>query len=162
MYEVFSNSNFNDGLLSLANSYEAIVLFGGRLEEILAIIHYFQAHPGQLWFGAPPGANFVWEVVQSDYSTTKSYAHLTWLGYLFRYGLVPTSVLILFFIRVATQYAKLNNPLWLVFIGTLVSATFGANLFYSSTAWVMIALYVRFSKATIVEVRKNSRVSKRF
>lgn len=144
MIDALTNADISKGLLGLANSYEAIVLFGGRLEEIVGIFEYFAKHPAQIWFGSPPGANFVWRVDFSDFETIKSFAHLTWLGYFFRFGLIPTAILIIYLLyRLVTDWDT-KNPIWLVFVGILSSATFGGNLFYSPVAWTMIALFLKF------------------
>ena len=86
----------------------------------------------------------MWRVDISDYEAVKSFAHLTWFGYVFRYGLVPTVLLLGYLVSLAVRRMDALNPLWLVFIGVLSSATFGANLFYSPTPWIFIALFVRF------------------
>lgn len=156
MIEALASSDLSGGLLGLANSYEAILLFGGRLEEVVGIFEYFVQHPGQIWFGSPPGANFVWRVDISDFETEKSFAHLTWLGYFFRFGLVPTVILIIYLLYRMVVGWNTQSPIWLVFVGILSSATFGANLFYSPVAWTMIALYLRFGPAIAQEIRRES------
>lgn len=161
MYEVLGTADFSNGLLGLADSYAAIVLFGGRLEEIVGVVQYFADHPGQIWFGSPPGANYIWRVEISDAVTQKSYAHFTWLGYVFRYGLVPTLLLIGFLTYFAITRADTKNPLWLVFVGSLTSATFGANLFYSPVSWVFIALFVRYGSTISENIRTGGRSGSR-
>lgn len=144
MYDALRTADLSGGLLGLANSYQALVLFGGRLEEIVGVLQYFNENPGQIWFGSPPGANFVWLVEQSDLETLKSFTHFTWLGYIFRYGIIPTFLLVSTFVYLGLKGANTQNPLWLVYVGVLTSATFGANLFYSPVSWTFIALYVRY------------------
>jgi len=153
MYEVFRDVDFSDGLLGIANSYQAIILFGGRLEEVVGVIQYFTQHPNQIWLGSPPGANFIWSVQQSDFETLKSFTHFTWLGYIFRFGLLPTAFLISFLLYIATKGADTNSPLWIVFLGLLTSATFGANLLYSPVAWTLIAFYVRYGLPTSSQMK---------
>ena len=156
MLEVLSTIDLSDGILGLANSYAAIVLFGGRLEEIVGIVEYFTAHPAQIWFGSPPGANYIWRVEISELETAKSYAHLTWFGYLFRFGIIPTGALLIAFIYRLVLGWDTKNPLWLVFFGIILSATFGGNLFYSPVAWTMIALYFRFGAGISKEILRES------
>ncbi|WP_411976612.1 hypothetical protein [Sulfitobacter faviae] len=155
MLEVLNTIDLSDGILGLANSYAAIVLFGGRLEEIVGIVEYFTAHPTQIWFGSPPGANYIWRVEISDLETVKSYAHLTWFGYIFRFGIIPTGALLIAFIYRLVSGWDTRNPLWLVYFGILLSATFGGNLFYSPVAWTMIALYFRFGAGISEEIRRE-------
>lgn len=159
MYEAFGNTDLSGGLLAIANSYEAIVLFGGRLEEVVGVVEYFSQYPNQIWLGSPPGANFVWFVELTDYETLKSFTHFTWLGYVFRYGLLPTGLLIGLFIYLAIKGANTQNPLWLIYIGLLTSATFGANLFYSPVAWTLIALYVRYGPAISRQMKKGKDIT---
>lgn len=156
MIEALVSSDLSGGLLGLANSYEALVLFGGRLEEVVGILEYFAQHPGQIWFGSPPGANFVWRIEISDVETVKSFAHLTWFGYFFRFGLVPTVILIIYLLYRMVVGWNTQSPIWLVFIGILSSSTFGGNLFYSPVAWTMIALFLKFGPAIAQEIRREN------
>lgn len=146
MAEVLKTIDLSAGFFSISDTRASIILFGGRLEEITGILEYFQRHPSQTWFGSPPGANYVWRIDFSDYLTTKSYSHLTWFGYIFRFGLLPTATLLILLLFYLFRGADTNNPLWLVYVGVLVSATFGANLLSSPSAWIMIALYFRYGK----------------
>ena len=155
MYNVLATADLSNGLLSLSNSYEAIVLFGGRLEEVVGVFDYFSKHPWEIWFGSPPGANYVWRVDFSDLDTVKSFAHLTWLGYTFRFGVLPTALLLGFFIFRIFRDWDTENPLWLVFVGIVTSATFGGNLFYSPVAWAMIAFYLKFGPEVSQEIRRE-------
>lgn len=157
MAEVIGNIDWSEGLFSLAQTYDAIVLFGGRLEEVVAISQYFQEHPNHIWLGAPPGANFTWFVDQSDYIELKSYAHVTWVGYFFRYGLIFTVCLMAYFFALFVRCAHTRSPLWLVFVGILSSSMFGANLFVSPTTWIMIALTARYGHALALQYRANSK-----
>ena len=144
MQEVVQNIDLSTGLFEISNSWEALVLFGGRLEEIIGIFEYFKEHPNHIWFGSPPGANYVWSLEISDYIEFKNYAHLTWAGYLFRYGLVFCVCLAALFFYILARAANRSSPLWLVMIGILSSSMFGANLMVDPTAWIMIALTARF------------------
>jgi len=144
MYENFKAADFSRGILGLANSYEAIALFGGRLEEVVGITQYFADHPGQIWLGTPPGAVYAQEIARHDTEHFKSYAHLTWVGYAFRFGIIPTAILIVYLLYNAIRYADPRNPLWIVFVGALTSATFGGNMYYSPVGWTMIAIFMRF------------------
>ena len=155
MIQAYSEADLSNGLLGLSDSYESIVLFGGRLEEVVGVVDYFTRHPGDIWFGSPPGANYVWRVELSDLEIVKSFAHLTWLGYAFRFGVIPLAALLSYFLYKLVTGWDSQNPLWLVFVGTLVSATFGGNLFYSPVAWTMIALYMRYGKAISAELRRG-------
>jgi len=157
MIEAYSNADLSSGLIGLSNSYESIVLFGGRLEEVVGVVEYFVRHPNQIWFGSPPGANYVWRVELSELETVKSFAHLTWLGYAFRFGVIPLATLLGYFVYMLLSGKDTQNPLWLVFAGTLVSSTFGGNLFYSPVAWTMIAMYMRYGKAISAELKRNSK-----
>jgi len=146
MYEVFLTLDLSQGLFSISNSWEALVLFGGRLEELTGILLYFEQHPGQIWFGAPPGANYIWSVESSDLLEFKNYSHFTWAGYTFRYGIVLTSALIVFLVTLLVRTANRSSGLWLVLLGILTSSFFGANMIVSPTTWVMIALATRYGR----------------
>lgn len=150
MAEILVSSDFSSGLFGIADTYESIVLFGGRLEEVTGVMRYFAEHPGQLWFGAPPGANYLWSIEWSDSFIYKSFAHLSLVAYVFRYGLIPTLCLLVFFLTLLFRGSNTRNSLWLVYVGTLSSATFGANLLGSPTAWVLIALYFRYGRKMMV------------
>lgn len=52
----------------ISDTWASVVIFGGRLEEIVGIAAYFSEFPTHLLFGAPPGSNFVWEVGSHGYS----------------------------------------------------------------------------------------------
>lgn len=159
MLDALQSADRSNGILGLANSFEAMVIFGGRLEEVVGIIEYFKQHPAQIWFGSPPGSNFIWLVEISDHSEKKSFSHLTWLGYIFRYGIVPTGFLLTVFIYRLISDWDTRNPLWLLFVGVVSSATFGGNLYYSPVEWTMVALFFRFGPAISQEIRKESRYS---
>jgi len=146
MYEVINHFDWSGGIQALANSYETVVLFGGRLEEVIGVYEYFQDHPNQIWFGSPPGANYIWNIGYLNHYEYKSFTHFTWISYIFRYGIIPTFLLMASLVFYLIRGAGTSNPLWLVYIGILSSATFGANLLYQPTAWVLIALYARYGK----------------
>lgn len=153
MTSVWSNSGSGFDFLSMSGSYESVAMFSGRLEEIAGVISYYKQHPAQFWFGSPPGANFLWEIDYAGYTEFKSYAHLTWAGYVFRFGAVPTSLLLVTLIAKLVAGWDAKNPLFLVYVAILSGATFGGNLFYSPVPWAMIALYFRYGKAISQEIR---------
>lgn len=144
MANSMQEADWSEGIFGIADTYESIILFGGRLEEVTGVFRYFEQHPYQLWFGSPPGANYLWKIEQADLFMYKSFAHLTWLTYIFRYGLIPSVFLFVFLILLLFRSPDSKSGLWLVYVGTLSSATFGANLLGSPTAWILIALYFRY------------------
>jgi hypothetical protein len=147
MADAMQGADWSEGIFGIADTYESIILFGGRLEEITSVIRYFEQHPYQLWFGSPPGANYLWKIEWSELFMYKSFAHLNWVAYLFRYGLIPSFFLFAFLIWLLFRSPDTKSGLWLVYVGTLSSATFGANLLGSPMAWILIALYFRYGPA---------------
>ena len=146
MYDIILTLDLTQGLFSIANSWEALVLFGGRLEEVTGVLLYFEQNPGHVWFGSPPGANYIWSIESTGLYKFKSYAHFTWAGYIFRYGIIFTFALLIFLATLMVRTASRTSGLWLVLIGILTSSFFGANMIVSPTTWVMIALATRYGR----------------
>lgn len=157
MADNFRDADWSEGVFGIADTYDSIILFGGRLEEITGVLRYFEKHPYQIWFGAPPGANYLWRIEWSELSMYKSFAHLNWVAYIFRYGIIPSLLLFAFLIYLLFRSPETKSGLWLVYVGTLSSATFGANLLGSPTAWVLIALYFRYGPMMTKKQRRNSK-----
>ena len=120
---------------------------GGRFEEIFGIYDYFQRHPFDVLFGSPPGSYYIWAIEWSDgYTATKNYAHLTWIGYIFRYGLIFTVLLVVYFASCIYKNLGSRDPLFIAFCGIFVVSFFGALLITDPTAWILIALFLRVSR----------------
>ncbi|MFG6584646.1 hypothetical protein [Sulfitobacter sp. 1A12779] len=157
MADTLRTADWSEGLFGIADTYDSIILFGGRLEEITGVLRYFEKYPNQIWFGAPPGANYLWKIEWSDMSIYKSFAHLTWVAYIFRYGIIPSLFLLAFLIYLLFRRPEAKGALWLVYVGTLSSATFGPNLLGSPTAWILIALYFRYGPMKAKKRLRNSK-----
>jgi len=141
-----SNFNFDD-------PYFLAVSAGGRFEEVFGIYNYFTENPLDLLFGSPPGSYFFWNVELSDYVTTKNYSHITWVGYVFRYGLTFTVPLFLYFLYLVLRNLGSSNPLYISFIGIFVGSFFGASLIIDPTAWILLGLFI--SLCTSFHARKS-------
>lgn len=159
MIDSFQDADWTEGVFGIADTYESIILFGGRLEEVTGVLGYFENHPYQIWFGAPPGANYLWKIEWSELFMYKSFAHLNWVAYVFRYGIIPSLFLFAFLIYLLFRSPDTKSGLWLVYVGTLSSATFGANLLGSPTAWILIALYFRYGPMMANKRRRNSKAT---
>lgn len=148
---------FEKDLMSLDDL--AIVL-SGRFEELLGIFNYFSDHPNQILFGSPPGAFFQWIVPLSDYEATKNYSHITPFGYLFRYGLLFTSIVYGYFIFILIKFWAPKDPFFLVFIGVFTSSFFGANLVIDPLSWFFVGLVAsvpspRLNGSSSTEIKEN-------
>jgi hypothetical protein len=126
----------------LSDPYFLSISGGGRFEEIFGIYEYFLKHPFDVLFGAPPGSYYIWALEWSDYTATKNYSHMTWAGYLFRYGLFFTVPLITCFFYLIFRNLGSTNPLFVAFSGIFIASFFGALLIVDPTSWILIALFL--------------------
>jgi hypothetical protein len=138
-FQVFVEMDISDPLfLRLA--------FSGRFEELIGIYNYFISNPYDLLFGAPPGAYYNWVVDFSDYEATKNYSHITIFCYIFRYGLIFTTVFYSTMLYYVFRHWSPRSPYFLVFIGVFASSMFGANLIIDPTAWFFIGAMLLMSE----------------
>jgi len=121
--------------------------FGGRFEEVQGVYEYFSKAPYQIWFGAPPGEFYHWIVESSDLKVTKNYAHVTFVGYFFRYGALFTIGIYIAFVFYILKHWSSRDPYFIVFVGIVFGSTFGANLVIDPVSWFFIGLLLARSKA---------------
>jgi hypothetical protein len=109
---------------------------GGRFEEIFGMYKHFQQHPLDLIFGSPPGSYYTWSVEWSDgYVATKNYSHITWIGYIFRYGLFFTISLIAYFLYCIYRNLGSTHPLFVAFGG--MAAQVLSAMPYCVAFWIL-------------------------
>jgi len=125
-----------------ADPYFLSISGGGRFEELFGIYDYFLRRPLDLLFGAPPGSYYIWTLEWSDYTATKNYSHITWFGYLFRYGIFFSLPLMTYFGYLIFRNLSSGNPLFIAFSGIVVASFFGALLVVDPTSWILIGLFV--------------------
>ncbi len=135
-----------DGSIDFTDPRFLAVSAGGRFEELFGISAYFFQHPMDLLFGAPPGASYFWVLEWADYITTKNYSHVTWAGYLFRYGLIFALPLLVLFIWLLISNLGSTRPLFIVFVGILTVSFFGALLLTDPSAWLFVALFYQVTR----------------
>lgn len=127
---------------------------GGRFEEMFGIYEYFQQHPLDALFGSPPGSYYTWTLEWSGgYIATKNHSHITWIGYIFRYGLILTVPLIIYFFYCIYRNLGSSNPFFIAFAGIFSTSFFGALLITDPTSWILIALFLQVY--SIPEVGSN-------
>jgi hypothetical protein len=125
-----------------ADPYFLSISGGGRFEEVFGIYEYFIKYPFDLPLGAPPGSYYIWTLEWSDYAATKNYSHITWIGYVFRYGLFFTVPLIAYFAYLIFRNLGATNPLFIAFGGIFAASFFGGLLVVDPTSWILIGLFV--------------------
>lgn len=138
-----------DGSFNLDDPYFLLVSGGGRFEELFGILDYFAIHSYDVVFGSPPGSFYIWSMDWSGYDATKNYSHITFFGYVFRYGAIFSVVLYLFFFKLIWRKLGDTDPSYLVVVGVVTSSFFGANLIIDPTSWLFVGFYLsrlRFGK----------------
>jgi len=144
-FEALLNVDFSD-------AYSRLLAFGGRFEEIIGIYDFFNENIWKIFFGSIPGDFYLWildsyngsGVVTNSYNEPKNYAHLTVVSFLFRYGIIFTSIAIIFLIYIVIKYYNHKSEFYLVFIGILSSSFFGANLLTDPISWIMLAFFFKY------------------
>jgi hypothetical protein len=114
---------------------------GGRFEEVFGIYDYFKKYPFDLLFGSPPGSYYSWEIEWSEYTATKNYSHITWFGYIFRYGLFFALPLLGYFVYSIFRNLGSASPFFISFGGIFVVSFFGAVLVIDPMAWILIGMF---------------------
>jgi hypothetical protein len=138
---------FFNGNLDFEDSYAVYASFSGRYEEILGILKYFRDHPLQIFFGSPPGAYYLYDT--ESYVVSKNYSHITFAGFVFRYGVICAITIYLIFLWIILKRWSPKSPLYLVFIGILSSSFFGANLIIDPISWLFIGLLLNSKISTL-------------
>lgn len=119
---------------------------GGRFEEIFGIYGYFVQHPFEALFGSPPGSYYSWARSWSDEIIHKNYAHLTWAGYVFRYGVVFTIPLFFYFLWALLKDLGSSGSLYITFVGIFTVSFFGALMVSDPASWLFLALFFRLGR----------------
>ena len=78
----------------------------------------------------------------SGYDASKNYSHVTFFGYVFRYGVIFSTFLYLFLFKKIFQYFGSANPYYLVVVGIVSSSFFGANLVIDPTSWLFVGFFL--------------------
>ncbi len=131
-----------DGAFDFDDPYFLLVSGGGRFEELFGILDYFSAYSYDIIFGSPPGSFYIWAMDWSGYDASKNYSHITFFGYIFRYGAIFSILLYLFFFRLMWREIGSTEPLFLVAVGVVSSSFFGANLIIDPTSWLFIGFFL--------------------
>lgn len=128
-----------------------VAAFGGRFEELVGIVNYFEMHPLNFFFGAPPGDFYMYVASTGlyDYNDPKNFSHVGPFAFLFRYGLVFTALFYLYGLYLLFKYFDPKFPFYLVFVGILSSSFFGANLFSDPMAWVFIGFFLKYRHVSL-------------
>jgi hypothetical protein len=137
--------------VSFDDDYSVLVAFGGRWEEVLSILEYFSKNPLGWLVGGGAGGAYSWVVGFDDYVETKSYAHFTPIGYLFKFGL-PISLFIYgyFCYLIYLNWRNVRNPFFLGFFACVCASMFGANLLTDILPWLFCGYVTQMSPKTSV------------
>jgi len=130
------------GEFDFNDPYFLLVSGGGRFEELFGILDYFSIHSYDIFFGSPPGSFYIWAMDWSGYDASKNYSHVTFFGYIFRYGAIFSILLYLFLFKLIWHKFGSIDPYYLVVIGVVSSSFFGANLIIDPTSWLFLGFFL--------------------
>lgn len=130
------------GQFDFSDPYFVLVSGGGRFEELFGIFDYFERKPFEIFFGAPPGNFYIWSMHLSEFDANKNYSHITFFGFMFRYGIFFALALYAFLIGIIVRSWGSKDPLYLVVVGVITSTLFGAALVIDPTSWIFLGLFI--------------------
>lgn len=138
-----------DATLNFDLSDDTAMLYatGGRWQELLGIVDYFNANPIRWYTGAGFGGRYVWYTPLSNYTEMKHYAHFAPISYIFIFGIPFTIMLYSIFAYYVFKCVKyFSNPFVIVFIIGVFSSFFGANLFVDIKIWIYFGIVISILK----------------
>lgn len=144
-FEGLFNVDFND-------EYSRLVAFGGRFEEVVGVYNYFKENVWKFFLGSAPGEYYMFVlnshdyfgIISNAYNEPKNYSHLTFMSFIFRYGILFTLLIMFYIIYVMVKYYNPANEFYIVFIGIVTSSFFGANLLTEPISWLLIAFFMKY------------------
>jgi len=134
-----------DGSFDINDQQSSVAAAGGRFEEVEEVIRYLDGNMLKYIFGTLPTESYTQEEY-TDRELVKNYTHISFFGYIFRYGIFNATLIFGSLIWFGFLGIRNITEISIAVVGIIIVSFTGANLMTDPTPWVMIGYYYKINK----------------